>query len=185
MAEESSYRLLFIDECEVHLNPPLTKIWAPKGEPARVPAAGNDQKVAVFGAWSFADGDFSYHLCENKNSDQFLAFLKQLQQQTSDAEQLLLVMDNAGYHRANKVEAFLQEGAAKMEPFWLPPYSPELNLIERVWKYLKENVTNNYFFGQLQNLIEATRQGCTRLASPDEKVLQVNFETRQHLSQAA
>ena len=71
-----------------------------------------------------------------------------------------------------------------MEAFWLPPYSPELNLSERAWKYPKENVTTNYFFGELQDLSEATAKACSKLASPDEKVLQVNFKTGEHLSQA-
>jgi transposase len=177
--------LLFIDECEVHLNPPLTKIWCRRGEPAKVPSAGDDKKAVVWGAWDFCRDSLIWCISEQKNSREFIPFLRQLLAHPRDGKQLVLVMDNAGYHRANRVKEFLAKNQDALRAFWLPPYSPELNLIERVWRYLKENVTNNYFFGQLPSLIEATKEACRRLATPSDKVLQVSFETGKNLVQAA
>ena len=94
-------------------------------------------------------------------------------------------MDNAGYHRANRVKEFLQQHEDQIEPFWLPPYSPELNLIEYVWGYLKENATNNYFFGELDRLIEAVKRACRELNSAPDAVLRINFRTVADLSEAA
>lgn len=177
--------MLFIEECEIHLNPPLTKVWARRGKPARVPAAGDEKKAAVFGAWSFGTDRLSSRISENKNSEEFLAFLSQLLVEQNSERTLILVMDNAGYHRANRVKDFLEQHEDRLEAFWLPPYSPELNLIEYLWGYLKENVTNDYFFGELPRLIEAAEEACGRLSSPADKILGVNFKTGKHFSHAA
>lgn len=177
--------MVFVDECEVHLNPPLTRVWARRGEPARVPAAGEDKKAAVFGAWNYRTEGFSWRIEEGKNSESFLSFLKQLLRHKPRGRRLILVMDNAGYHRAGKVKEFLEQHAHDLEPFWLPPYSPELNLIEYVWGYIKQKATNNYFFGKLKLLVDAVADACRKLNVREDSMLQLHFKTVEHLRQAA
>jgi len=58
-------------------------------------------------------------------------------------------------------------------------------LIEYVGGYLKENVTNNYFFGELDRLIEAVKQACRELNSAPDAMLRINFRTVTHLYEAA
>lgn len=174
-----------MDESEVHLNPPLTKLWARRGEPACVPAAGKNQKRVVFGAWNYRSEHFSWQIGEQKNSEAFLSFLEQLLAQRPAHRRLVVVMDNAGYHRAGKVKDFLDAHAAEMEPFWLPPYSPELNLIEYAWGYLKETATNNYFFGVVERLQSAVAQACRQLNSSPDSPIQLHFKTLENLPRAA
>lgn len=185
MSEHGDYELLFVDESEAHLNPPLTKVWARRGQPARVPAAGDDQRAVAFGAWNFRTQQLQWRVCKRKNSEQFLSFLHQVLADKPPDRRLILVMDNAAYHRAKNIKEFLQDHKDVMEPFWLPPYSPELNLIEYVWRYVKENVTNNYYFGHMDLLLEALRDACSELSSPAETSLQVNFKTGKYFSEAA
>ena len=52
-------------------------------------------------------------------------------------------MDNATWHKTNKVKIFCNENNITL--FFLPPYSPEYNPIERVWSYLKSKVRQKYF----------------------------------------
>ena len=185
MSPHQDIEVLFADESEAHTHPPLTKVWAKVGERARVPAAGNDEKVTVFGGWNFRTQRLMWYVCERKNSEEFLVFLRQLLEGKSPGKKYIVVLDNAGYHRANKVEEFFERHEGEIEPFWLPPYSPELNLIEYVWGYLKEHVTNNYFFGNMDRLMEALKAACRELASPGRKLLSVNFETQRYLPEAA
>ena len=125
-----------------------------------------------------------WRISEKKNNREFLSLLTQLLAEQPGGRELMLVMDNPGYHRANLVKEFLKKNQDRMHAFWLSPYSPELNLSERVWLYLTENVTNNYFFGELPGLIEATQQTCERLASRSDKLLQVNFKAGKNLLQS-
>ena len=55
-----------------------------------------------------------------------------------------MVLDRAGYHRSEKVEKEAEKQNIKL--FFLPPYSPNLNPIERLWKVMNEQVRNNRFF---------------------------------------
>lgn len=77
-SEKPDFDLVFVDEAEVHLNPPLTRVWAKIGEPAPVPAAGRDQKAVVMGAWDFRTEDFIWHISDHKNTDAFLELLEKI-----------------------------------------------------------------------------------------------------------
>jgi len=174
-----------VDESEVHLNPPLTKVWAKRGEPARVAAAGTNQKRVVFGAWNYRSERFSWQIGQKKNSAAFVEFLAHLLASHRKERRLVLVMDNAAYHRAAKVQELLDEHAGEIEPFWLPPYSPELNLIEYAWGYLKQTATNNYFFGTVAKMQDAVAQACRQLNESPDSPIQLHFRTLANLRRAA
>ena len=68
------------------------------------------------------------------------------------------MLDNASYHHAHIVQEYLETVKDRVFVFWLPAYAPELNLIERVWKHLKQVGLNNFFFETLIALETATHQ---------------------------
>jgi len=150
-----------------------------------VPVAGDDKKRAVFGAWDYRAEHFHWQITERKNSEAFLGFRQHLLSEGPQDRRLVLVMDNAGYHRARKVERFLAEHAGRLEPWWLPPYSPELNLIEYAWGYLKETATNNYFFGEVARMENALAQACRQLNSSPDSPIQLHFIALDDLCEAA
>ncbi len=86
-------------------------------------------------------------------------------------------MDNAGCHRAKKVQRLLREQAGRLEPFWLPPYSPELNLIGYAWGNLKETATDNCFFGDVERMENAVAQARCQLNSSTHSPLQLHFKS--------
>jgi transposase len=65
---------------------------------------------------------------------------------------ILLVLDNAKYHHAKIIQPWLEEMKDILELFFLPPYSPDLNAIEMLWKKTRRAVTHNRFFESLDNL---------------------------------
>ncbi len=68
---------------------------------------------------------------------------------------MLLIMDNAAYHHSANLDAFLDRHRDRLELLILPPYSPELNPIERVWKLLRRLKIHNQYFEKLDNLMRA------------------------------
>ncbi|WP_339172398.1 transposase [Anoxybacillus sp. FSL W8-1294] len=83
---------------------------------------------------------------------------------------LVLVLDNARIHHAKMVQAFLdgEEGAA-FHFIFLPPYSPQLNPIERLWKWLKDEVIANVFHKDQNDIAQSiTRFEQYVLQHPDE-----------------
>lgn len=74
-----------------------------------------------------------------------------------------LVCDNGRFHTTQAVQAWLAEHRDQIEVFWLPPYSPSLNLIERLWGHLKRTIPANVLFASLDDLVSAFRAGMRRL----------------------
>lgn len=68
-----------------------------------------------------------------------------------------MVLDNARIHHAKLVQSFLVENNNRLQLEFLPPYSPDLNIIEGLWKWLKSNVINNVFFSNVSKIRVAVR----------------------------
>ncbi len=65
------------------------------------------------------------------------------------------MLDNASAHTTPALDTFLLHNQDRLELVFLPTYSPNLNLIERLWKFMRAQVTNNQFFDTLAALAEA------------------------------
>lgn len=68
-----------------------------------------------------------------------------------------MILDNARIHHAKLLQPFLQENKQRLQLEFLPPYSPKLNLIEGLWKWLKSTVINNIFFSSVKEIRQAVR----------------------------
>jgi hypothetical protein len=145
-----------VDECEVHTHPYLAKVWQRKGQPLRVPAAGEDQKFTVFGGVDYATGQVLWQTSAHKGEGAFSAFLAHLAAMLPTNEPVVVVLDNVGYHKSHALRAVWRRYADRLEPFFLPAYAPQLNLIERLWRYLKQRLACHRWWNDLDRLIQAT-----------------------------
>jgi transposase len=66
-----------------------------------------------------------------------------------------MIIDNARYHHAKLHEEWRHEVANHFALHFLPPYSPELNPIERVWKLIRRRCLHNQYFPELEKVINA------------------------------
>ncbi len=117
----------------------------------RVAAAGQDERRAVFGALDYASGRLSWQVCAAKSGAAFAVFLARVAQTWPD-QTLVVVLDNVSYHRSPPVRAWwaAQEGWVVL--FWLPAYTPTLNLQERVWRFLKHELAGHRFWADADGL---------------------------------
>jgi transposase len=182
--EPSTFDLLYLDECEVHLHPTLTKVWTPRGVRPVVPAAGVNQRLCVYGAFNYRSGQVHYLVHPRKNAQQFHEFLRQLLEANS-GRRLVLVVDNASYHRTRRVLTLLEDHADHAFVVWLPRYSPELNLIEGLWGYLKRSALNNYFWGDVDKLEAAIHDAFGELQQHPETALSLAYHTATKLGKTA
>lgn len=121
----------------------------------RVPAAGEDARFTVYGALDYASGTVLWQTAPGKDAATFVAFLDHLAA-TLPTGQLLVVLDNVGYHKAHLARRWWAAHHARIRPLWLPAYSPELNLIERVWRFVKDKLANHRWWADLDALERAT-----------------------------
>ena len=120
----------------------------------RVPAAGADQRIAVYGALDYASGQVLWQTACHKDGTGFAAFLAQIGQTWPD-EDLVLVLDNVSYHRSAAMRTWWAAQGGRMLPFWLPAYAPNLNLLERVWRFLKQKLACHCFWTDRDGLRHA------------------------------
>lgn len=121
----------------------------------RVPAAGEDRKFAVFGALDYASGRLVWRLSPGKDGAAFVAFLDHLAAAFPDGP-LVVVLDNVGYHKGRLAKDWWMAHQDRVRPLWLPAYAPELNLIERVWRHLKDKLACHRWWADLAALEDAT-----------------------------
>ena len=107
-----------------------------------MPAAWADRRIAVYGALDYASGRVVWQMAPKSG---FAAFLERIAQ-AWPKEDLVLVLDNVSYHRSAAMRTWWAAQGDHMLPFWLPAYSPNLNLLERVWRFLKQKLACHRFW---------------------------------------
>lgn len=113
------------------------------------------KSVACFGAVSLSTGKFVRAMCDVFNAETFATFLKKLLRHRTRARRMVIVLDNARYHHAVMLAPFLRKYRGVLSLFFLPPYSPQLAPIERVWKLARRLATHNRYFATLAEVLEA------------------------------
>jgi transposase len=154
---------------EIHRHPALARMWAPVGQQPEVPAPGKNEKKVVYGGVDYRTGKLTYTLADSKCGSSFLAFLTVLLLAYA-GKKMRLVCDNGRFHTTKAVQAFLEAHRDQIEVYWLPPYSPSLNLIERLWGHLKRTVLANVLYNTLDDLVAAFRKGVQRLTGCRERM---------------
>ena len=119
------------------------------------------KSIAVFGAVNLRSGQLVTMFASPFNADSFGVFLGQVARHRDRRRQNLLILDNASYHRQPTVPKHLRLDN-------LPPYSPELNPIERVWKLLRRLRVHNVYFETLERLTEEVSAQLTEWAKPNQ-----------------
>jgi len=155
-ARRGACRVLFLDECDLHLLPVLRACWQ-KGPRLRVPTPGTNAKRAFFGALDAASGTFHVADHARKLAVHFVAFLQQLAD-AYPADRLVLVMDNVQMHDARVVRAWLA-AHPRVVVLWLPKYAAhDANPAERLWGLMKDEVAANRLAGTIAALVAVARR---------------------------
>lgn len=132
------------------------------GKQPEVPAPGKNEKKVVYGGVDYATGQITYTIADSKSGAHFLVFLITLLAAYA-GRKIRLVCDNGRFHHTQAVQDWLKANADRITVFWLPPYCPSLNLIERLWGHLKRTVLANVLFKTMDDLVAAFRRGVGRI----------------------
>ena len=126
----------------------MTKIshgWIRTGQDKSIETTGSRSRLNLIGALILTDiGGTIINDYETINSESIVRFFCQIRERYPLSHKLHIILDGAGYHRSNLVRdaAFV----LNIELHYLPPYSPNLNPIERLWKVMNEHSRNNVNF---------------------------------------
>jgi len=126
-----------------------------RGQQKRIPAPGPPRWHHLIGAYNWRTDQIIYMPCPKKNSLAFATFIEQLVTQAGSDKPIVLVMDNASYHRSLLSQATLAFFEDCSLTVWLPPYCSDLNPIERFWKHLKETACANRLFKSIDEILDS------------------------------
>jgi transposase len=140
-------------------------MWALKGQQPRVLSASTRQKVGFFGALNLKTGCLLTEEASTFNAETFGDFIRHLLHHTQ--EKLYLILDNASWHKARDLKDLFIRHRDRLERIFLPPYSPELNPIERVWRITRRQITHNRYFESNEALRTALLSQFARWEQPN------------------
>jgi transposase len=142
------------DEMVLSTQTTVQKIWLPKNEFPKIDISNKRMNRSVYGFLNVLDGSQHAFKTEWQNSAITCEILEGLCQ-IYNGKDILLVWDNAPWHRSKEVRKWLSETKHKIRLLAFPPYAPDLNPQEHVWKAGRSNVTHNTF---IENIDKAADQ---------------------------
>jgi len=137
--------LIFTDEASFRQDSTLHATWSRIGCSPEVPVTGQRKSVKIFGAIELWKARFHYRQDTVFNASTYFAFLEQLAR-SYRRQGAVLIQDNATYHKDGDVWEWFNANRHWLEVHQLPPYSPELNPTERLWRYTRQTGTHNRYF---------------------------------------
>ena len=131
-------------------------MWQPRGKNGTIRIKSNTgrKRINILGALNSEDHSILTTLTEETcNAERVVEFLQKIKDTYPDTN-IVVVLDNARYNYAKITRAFAEENNIFL--LFLPPYAPNLNLIERLWKFAKKHLVNNNYHEKFSQFFEAT-----------------------------
>ena len=142
-ADEVHY---FIDAVHPTLNSEASYGWIEKGEEHRILSNSGRTRMNILGALNPNDiTDIVQKEYKTINYESAQDFLEELGRRNSTATKIRIIIDNAKYFKKLEKDDLIAD--KRIEMVWLPTYAPNLNLIERLWRFMKKKVLKNKFHG--------------------------------------
>ena len=144
-ALKSEGKIYFGDAVHPQHNPVLGYGWIKRGVEMEIPTNAGRLHLNIVGALCLDGMDVITRNFKRVNADSICTMLKAIREKNPDrSEKLFYILDNARYHHAKKVKALA--GELEITLVYLPGYSPNLNPIERLWKFFKKKVMYNTYY---------------------------------------
>jgi len=150
--------LVYVDESHFHRDLEIGYTWGPISERiwriSDCPPLAD--RINWFGAYNFTDGQcliWAEGACNKETTAEFLHRIEEWAQKKG--RRLVVIWDGAPWHRAHMVQQAAQD--LNIELIALPGYSPDLNPIEGLWKWMREEVTQFHCYPTLKALFDACK----------------------------
>ena len=119
--------------------------WIKKGEKRLLKTNSGRQRLNLHGAINIETMDTTIIESKTVDAESTIELLEILNQKYSLSKKIYIILDNAKYHYSKTVKEYLKS-CKRIKLVFLPAYSPELNLIERLWRYYKQEVLYNTYY---------------------------------------
>lgn len=149
LLEDEDVEIWFQDETGIEGDPRPRRRWAKKGSKPIVTKNGDHIRMNVCGMVCPRTGEAFMLEFHHSNREVFQIFLNEANEDLElTRKRQIIVLDNASWHKAKSIDW------GRFEPLFLPPYSPDLNPIERLWLILKAEWFSDFVAKTKEDLID-------------------------------
>lgn len=169
--------IYFMDGTHPQHNSVAAYGWIKRGTEKTLQSNTGRKRVNLNGAIDIEQLEVVTEFGEAVNAQSTLALFKQIESRHPRARRIYIVCDNARYYRCRLVMEYLR--GSKIVLIFLPPYSPNLNLIERLWKYFRKQILYNRYYERFGDFETACRSFFGRItehATALRTLLAENFQ---------
>jgi transposase len=168
-AKAAGGKVFFCDESGIRTDYHSGTTWAPVGRTPIVRGTGKRESVNMISAIS-PRGEFHFSfLSGNLNSELFIDYLKKLMHDIPGP--IFLIVDGYPSHKSKETLEFVRDTGGRLSLFFLPPYSPELNPDEWVWKNIKHDWVGKMASRSVVEMRDGISKAVAKLRSTTELVL--------------
>jgi len=147
--------IYFVDATHPMHNSVPSHGWIKKGTEKELKANSGRKRLNINGALNIETLETTIGFYDKINAQSMIDFFKKILAKNEEAEKIYVIVDNAGYNRAKVLKNFVKK--TKIEIIYLPPYSPNLNLIERYWKFFKKMILYNQYYETFAEFVGACK----------------------------
>lgn len=130
------------------------------------------ERQTVFGSYNYGSGEMTVSFADRGNTASFKKHLKKVLDIYKQSPKIIMVLDNVRYHHAKRLKLWLAKNT-KLEFFFLPPYSPDLNAVERAWWYMRKKITNNRYVMTLKERKKEFWKMFSHFQKPNDELMRV------------
>ena len=163
--DRSSIDIWFQYEARFGQQNTTTRLWAEKGSKPRAVRQQQCQYAYLFGAICPATGATEAIVTPYVNKEAMAQHLQQISQATPTGRHAVVIMDGAGWHTDDTAFAFNNITLVR-----LPAYSPELNPVEQIWQWLRQNELANKCFEGYEDIVNSCCDAWNNFVSDSERV---------------
>lgn len=129
------------DEARLEYEASLTSVWYKRGKQVIIKTTIEKKAKSFFGALNLRTGKVHIHVCDWQDQEETVKFLRKLRK-AYPKKKIIMFWDGAPWHRSKRIRKYLRR-TRNLELIRFPPYSPELNPQEHVWKEVRKEVSHN------------------------------------------
>lgn len=167
----------YLDGVHPQHNTQLAYGWIRKGQDKIVKSNSGRQRININGALNADTLEVVIHTDDTINAQSTMALFKALEQKHPNAESIFITLDNARYYKNALIYEYL--ATSKIKLLFMPPYSPNLNLIERLWKFMRRTILYNKYYEKFADFRREVMRFFENIAQYNDKLntlLTKNFQ---------
>ncbi len=180
MPETTPVEVWFQGEARIGQKNGLVRQWARRGTRPTQPADQRYENAYLFGAICPARGVGAALALPYADTDMMQLHLDEISRNVAEGAHAVLLLDRAGWHTTGKLDM-----PKNITPIFLPSRAPELNPVENIWQYLRQNWLSNTVFENYGAIVDAACDAWRKLIAQPERITSIGMRHWAHIGQTS